>query len=481
MSSPVAQNIISSTRQRRYAISLPLHLSERKILLGLLDVLVLNSTLMLVTAWRMDQPWGPSALRSHLPWYVLLTAIAVLVGLLVDGYNLRRASRLITGVPLGAGVSFLTCLAYLSIPHFTPWLNSSRLAILTFTGGSVAGVALWRGLYASVLSQPSFRRRVIVVGAGASGQAIVQAIRTFAPTEYEFAGFLDDNPVKLNGVIEGLPVIGTRRDLLGLVSQTATAEVIVAITHADQIDPELFEAIVHCHERGVTVTQMALLYEQLTGRVPVEYIGQNLHVLIPINGHPNRLYKAAKRMADIVIGVAGLLATGLMLPFVAVGLQIESPGPVFYRQVRLGRGGRPFALFKFRTMVADAEADGPRWAEERDGRATRIGRLLRVLHLDELPQAINILRGDLSFIGPRPERPEFARELEEAIPFYRARYAVRPGVTGWAQVNYRYGASVGDALVKLQYDLYYIKHQSFWLDLFIALKTLGVLLTLQGR
>jgi len=136
---------------------------------------------------------------------------------------------------------------------------------------------------------------------------------------------------------------------------------------------------------------------------------------------------------------------------------------------------------KFRTMVTDAEADGPRWAEENDHRITRVGHVMRRLHIDEIPQAINIVRGELSFVGPRPERPEFVAELEWRIPFYRARHAVRPGVTGWAQVNYGYGASVEDALIKLQYDLYYIKHQSVWLDLIILIKTIPLVLTLQGR
>ncbi len=154
---------------------------------------------------------------------------------------------------------------------------------------------------------------------------------------------------------------------------------------------------------------------------------------------------------------------------------------IAYQQVRVGRSGERFKLFKFRTMVETAEPDGPVWTRDKDGRVTRIGRVLRRLHLDEIPQAINILKGDLSFIGPRPERPEFVAELEKQVPLYRARHAVRPGVTGWAQVNYQYGASIPESIVKLEYDLYYIKHQSLWLDLLILLRTIPLVLAMKGR
>ena len=170
----------------------------------------------------------------------------------------------------------------------------------------------------------------------------------------------------------------------------------------------------------------------------------------------------------------------MVLPFVALAIYLESPGPIFYSQGRVGRAGRTFQLIKLRSMVPDAEQDGQaRWAEEKDKRVTRVGRFLRRTRLDELPQCLNVLRGEMSLIGPRPERPEFVTRLQKRIPFYRSRLAVRPGLTGWAQVNYHYGSSVEDALVKLQYDLYYIKHKSLYLDLLILLKTIGVVLSFQ--
>ncbi len=453
---------------------------ERYVLLGSIDILLLNLALMGVTALRLHEPWGPMTIARHPMWYGLLTLIWLAVALLLDAYNLRRASALASGIPAGAVAALLTGLVYLSIPYVTPALLYSRLSVLSFLVATVGAVSLWRAIYPIALSEPSFRKRAIIVGAGLSGRTIREVLRDRAPMEYEVLGFLDDDAAKQGAVIDGLRVLGTRRDLHPLIRQTEASEVILAITQAEQIHPELLQAILDCHERGIRVTQMALLYEQLTGRVAVEHAGRNLSVVLPLSTHPTRGYRALKWAIDMALGIVGLLATAMLFPIVSAALRFESQGPVLYKQVRIGRGGRTFRLIKFRTMVADAEVGGPQWAQEHDERTTRAGRLLRRLHLDEIPQAINILRGDLSFIGPRPERPEFVAQLEKQIPFYRARHAVKPGITGWAQVNYGYGASIKDALIKLQYDLYYIKRRSIWLDLLISIKTIPVVLTFNG-
>jgi lipopolysaccharide/colanic/teichoic acid biosynthesis glycosyltransferase len=178
----------------------------------------------------------------------------------------------------------------------------------------------------------------------------------------------------------------------------------------------------------------------------------------------------------------GLLLFAVFLPFIVLALYLDSPGPIFYTQERVGKGGRVYRVLKLRTMVPQAESDGQAvWARTNDPRVTRVGRVLRWMHLDEMPQFVNILKGEMSIVGPRPERPEFVAELEKQIPFYRVRHAVKPGMAGWALINYGYASSVEDALVRLQYDLYYIKHQSIWLDLLILIKTFWAMLTLKGR
>lgn len=459
----------------------PLKLSERKLLLSVVDLIIANVALAASVAVRFDEPLAWDLVRTRPAWYLIMTGLWLGVAFFLGSYDLRRAARLKAGAAVGATTAMVTAVVYLLVPYVTPPLPTSRLSLVIFLSLMVGAATAWRVFYALILVRPALRRKALVVGAGWAGRTIVEAIRANAAAEYDLVGFVDDDAEKQEKVIEGMQVLGARDDIEGLINQTGASEIIVAITQPDRMRPEMFQTIMDCHERGTQVTQMPTLFEQLTGRVPVEHAGRNLYVVLPLNGYPSHAQRIVKRLVDLVIGIVGFALTVLVLPFVWLALRLDGRGPVFYRQDRVGQGGRLFDLIKFRTMVPDAEVSGPQWAGEKDPRVTRVGRILRRLHIDEIPQAMNILRGELSFIGPRPERPEFVAQLEKQIPFYRARHAVRPGITGWAQVNYRYGASVEDALVKLQYDLYYIKHQSLWLDLGILIKTIATVLILRGR
>jgi exopolysaccharide biosynthesis polyprenyl glycosylphosphotransferase len=238
-----------------------------------------------------------------------------------------------------------------------------------------------------------------------------------------------------------------------------------------------------CQEHGVEISPMPVLYEDLTGKVPIHHVGDNWLAALPLDHAAlGGFFPVFKRALDVGVSIVGLGIFAPILPFLAAAIYLDSPGPIFYRQERVGRGGRTFRVFKLRSMVPDAESDGePVWAEERDSRVTRVGRFLRATHLDEFPQFINILKGDMSVVGPRPERPAFVEELDELVPFYRLRHAVKPGMAGWALVNHGYSGSVEDAMIKVQYDLYYIKHQSLYLDVLILFKTLVDMVTFGGR
>jgi len=258
------------------------------------------------------------------------------------------------------------------------------------------------------------------------------------------------------------------------------SEIILAVTHA--LHGELVRAIMDCQEQGIQITLMPLLYEQITGRVPVEHVGDDWSLVLPLDHAAlGGFWPFFKRTMDILISGIGLIILATLFPILALAIHIESPGPIFYTQERVGKGGRTFRLFKFRSMVVGAEEGGAVWAEKNDPRVTRVGRFLRRTMIDELPQFINVLRSEMSIVGPRPERPEFVTELEEQIPFYKVRHSVKPGMAGWALINYGYSSSVRDALVKLQYDLYYIKHQSIYLDLLILAKTMGAMISFKGR
>jgi exopolysaccharide biosynthesis polyprenyl glycosylphosphotransferase len=236
--------------------------------------------------------------------------------------------------------------------------------------------------------------------------------------------------------------------------------------------PELFQEVFEMAQLGVSVVPMPIAYEYANGRVPVEHIREKWSLALPLNTAVSPFYLCWRKVMDVIFGLIGTAVLLMILPFLAIFIYIDSPGPIFYRQDRSGVKGKTFRIFKFRSMRIDAEQNGHAlWATGDDPRVTRVGRIMRRIHLDELPQVLNILWGDMSLIGPRPEREAFNTQLEKTIPFYRCRLMVKPGLTGWAQVMYHYCSTDNDALIKLQYDLYYIKHQSFMLDICIILKT----------
>jgi lipopolysaccharide/colanic/teichoic acid biosynthesis glycosyltransferase len=217
--------------------------------------------------------------------------------------------------------------------------------------------------------------------------------------------------------------------------------------------------------------------------VPVEYIGESWYVALPLShASSGEMYRALKRAFDLAFALIGLFGFALMLPFIALAIRLDSPGAIFYSQSRVGQGGRVFVARKLRTMARDAERDGQAvWAARNDPRVTRVGRILRRLHLDEVPQFWNVLRGEMSIVGPRPERPEFVAQLEKQIPFYRLRHAVKPGIAGWAITHSDYVDNIEDARLRVEYDLYYIKHQSLGLDLWILFRTVWHVLAFKGR
>jgi len=460
---------------------LPLRISERRVLLGLVDLMALNVALFLVLWLRMDEPFSFWVILAHPTWFILLSILWIPIASTFDAYNLKNASRFGTSVVCVIKSGLLTLVVYLLIPYLTPALLHSRLTLGLFFVLSLAGLTAGRGLYAFALAQPLFQGHVLVVGAGWAGRTILEALRENGGSSYQVMGFVDDDPGKHGQIIDGIPVLGDHHNLRAFIDRHHVSTLILAVTH--DVSGELLQTLMDCLEHGVEIIPMSVKYEALMGRVPVEHIGDSWYVAMPIR-HPGTggFYPLIKRATDVVLASIGLFFLGLALPFIALAIYLDSPGPIFYTQERVGKGGKIFKAFKFRSMVPDAEKEGKAvWAQERDPRVTRVGRLLRATHVDEFPQFLNILKGEMSAVGPRPERPEFVAELEKEIPFYRTRYCVKPGMAGWGLVKQGYGSSKEDALIKLQYDLYYIKHQSVWLDLVILLKTILDTVTLRGR
>jgi sugar transferase (PEP-CTERM system associated) len=280
-------------------------------------------------------------------------------------------------------------------------------------------------------------------------------------------------------VPEGHLLLGKTKDLPVMVEETRPDLVVVA--QMDRRGRFPAKALLDCRLRGIQVEDWPTFYEKATGKILVTALRPSW--LIFADGFVKTpRTEILKRLLDVALALVGLALSAPLMALIAVAIKLDSAGPVLFRQPRLGQNGCVFILNKFRSMRHDAEKDtGPIWAKQRDPRVTRVGAFLRRARLDELPQLFNVLVGHMSFIGPRPERPEFVHELQKLIPFYMERLSVKPGITGWAQVKYRYGASVDDALEKLQYDLYYIKNLSLFLDLLILLNTIQVVLFARGR
>jgi exopolysaccharide biosynthesis polyprenyl glycosylphosphotransferase len=298
----------------------------------------------------------------------------------------------------------------------------------------------------------------------------------FSP--YEVKGFLDDDPTKL-GTMRSTRVIGTCKQLKEISNLVGAEAAILAIP--ENRSSELIRHILDAKLEGIEIREMANVYEELTGRIPIQYIVDQW--LLFADGfyllHKDYVQKL-KRVLDLSLSALFLIFAAPLIALAALAVRIDSPGPIFYKQERVGKGHRTFNIYKFRSMRDNAEALGAQWALEKDSRVTRVGRYLRLSHIDEIPQMWNVFKGDMSLVGPRPERPEFVRLLEDKVPYYFARHSVRPGITGWAQVNYRYGASIEDAACKLESDLYYIKNMSVFLDIKIMLRTIGVVFLADG-
>ncbi|MBK7782800.1 MAG: exopolysaccharide biosynthesis polyprenyl glycosylphosphotransferase [Ardenticatenia bacterium] len=473
-------------RDAHGATGLPLDRRSRQAILAGGDLLLLAPVLALALrlgGLRSGWDWANRPfLGEYLRWLILLLPLWLALAWANGLYDLGRPRRRLLALALAGPVVVSSQLLLLwALVYFIPppWTLVRHVAVF-FALGSALALPLWRLAFLALLERRTFRTRLLIVGAGEAGRTILEAIRAEAAPLYEVVGFIDDDLDLAGRTVAELPVLGGREALLPCIRSLGATEVVLAITHG--MEAGLFRAVLNAQEQGVTLTPMPLLYELLTGRVPVEHIGEQWAVALPLSpAEATGLYRLVRRAVDLAAGLGGLLVLVLLLPLLAPVIWLDSRGPILFRQTRLGRGGRPFTLYKLRTMRPGAEADGPRWTAEADPRVTRVGRLLRRSRLDELPQALNILRGEMSLIGPRPERPEFVAQLAEAIPFYRARHAVAPGLTGWAAVHQDYAASTGDALLKLQYDLYYIKHRSLLLDGWILLRTAAKVLRLVGR
>lgn len=474
-------------------MNLSLRITERRTLLIVVDLFLVNATTLFalwVWAVRGALSFDRAFIAEQIQWFLFFSVLWIISSFLSGLYELVRITNLAESASAIAQTIILMMLAYLGIYFFLSEPGALPRGIVLYQGASsFVLIGAWRALFMSLIRRSAFARKAIIVGAGNTGTEIAELINQHAPGHYQIIGFVDDDPAKHGKKIQigqngarslELPVLGNGRDLVRNVKENDVPEVILAITN--EISRSLFDALLECKVQGVEITLMPLLYEQLTGQVPIDHIGNNWNVALPLEtAEAGGWYPITKRIFDIVGSLIGFSLFLPLLPFLALAIRVDSPGPVFYSHIRAGKGGRLFKLIKLRTMVEDAERNGAKQAERNDPRVTRVGRYLRKIRMDEMPQLLNVLKGEMSAVGPRPERPEHLKEFDNMIPFHRLRNSVKPGMAGWAVINYDYIDSIEDAKIRLQYDLYYIKHQSFSLDIFILLRTIGQVFAFRGR
>jgi sugar transferase (PEP-CTERM system associated) len=382
--------------------------------------------------------------------------------------------------------ALITIYAILAVLYYLyPWLG---LGNGTFQIGFVlAAIALWvwRELFSAISGMPRLAERALMVGEGPLVESLLHELRSRPELGIRVVGHLGRR-AQGNSLVqsESLQVsdddLGTDagESISRAVERLRVRRIVIAM--GDRRGRLPVELLLSLKSRGIRVQDGTEVYEAVTGKVPIESVRLGWLLFSP-GCYASPFFLFYKRAASILISVAGLVISLPLIPLIMLVIKITSPGRVLYRQKRVGRDGVVFDCYKFRTMREDAEADtGPTWAGDNDPRVTRVGRFLRQTHIDEIPQLWNVLRGDMSFVGPRPERPEFVSDLSQKIPYYQLRHTIRPGITGWAQVRYKYGSSVEETKEKLRYDLFYIKNMTPGLDFLIFFQTLRAIFVEHG-
>ncbi len=446
------------------------------LLIAFESVLIVSALLAAARVWLGEGAWTPDALATIWPKAVIVAVVCQVSLYYAELYDLRvvadRRELVVRVLQALGAASLILAVTYYALPALVigrgVFLVASMLVVVTVAG--------WRFAFEWLSLAVGPAERLLVVGTSTAAQELARELRERRKElGVEIVGFIDTAE---GSTTLGFPVLGSYEDIPRVVHDARVDRVVVSLVDARGKLP--MERLLDMKLDGVQFDHLSAVYEQYTGKIAVENLRPS-YLIFNEGFRTSRLQLALKRAFDVLLALAGLIVAWPLMAITALAVRLTSPGPALYHQVRVGHNGRLFTVHKFRSMRQDAEAtSGAVWAQKNDPRITPIGRLCRKTRLDELPQLWNVLVGDMSFVGPRPERPEFVRTLSEEIPFYRQRHAVKPGVTGWAQVMYTYGASVEDATQKLQYDLFYIKHLSVAFDVFVLFKTVQTVVLRRG-
>lgn len=439
----------------------------KKIILLSGDVIFLYTSLLTTLFIRYGDKFNRECWNQHFWPFTIIYALWIVVFYINGLYaitlarnNIKFYSILLQTLIINTGLSvaFFYFIPYFGIaPKTNLFLNLLIFALL---------FSLWRQIYNYSLRSSAWTNNVLIIGENSEIEQIKEFVRNNPQLGYQIIKQIRIDDVQ------------TPFDLLEIASRQDIKIIVTAIDPHQNL--KLVRSLYQCLPLKINFSDLPSFYEKILGKVPISSIGE-IWFLENLTESQKNFYEATKRILDIIGSIIVGLISLPLYPLIALAIKIDSAGPIFYRQRRIGLDGQIFNVIKFRSMVHQAEIKGAQWSQEQDPRVTKIGRLIRKIRVDELPQVWNILLGQMSFVGPRPERIEFVQQLDKQIPYYQIRHIIRPGLTGWAQVNLRYGASYEYSIEKLQYELYYIKHRSLVLDLSILLKTINIVLKGMGR
>jgi exopolysaccharide biosynthesis polyprenyl glycosylphosphotransferase len=446
------------------------------------DVGIFYLSLWLALLIRYQQAVTPERWQQHfLPFsFIFLVWLAIfyitgIYSLQIARNNLFFYTTFIKGLIWAAAVAM--AFFYLIKPGIAPKTNLLlELVILSLL------LVLWRQVFNALVGIKYWRNNLLIIGLNETTFNLAQEINNKPQFGFKVAAIVSNEMSEADekwlAKKESFEIISTPHSLAGLVKIKKIKGVVTALNHHQ--NPELVSQLYECLPLKISFWDLPTFIEKFTGKIPVNAVGQ-VWFLENFKESQKAFYEVSKRVFDFFVSIILLIISLPFIPLLYLIVKMDSKGPFFFMQQRTGRFGKKFMAIKIRTMHKNAETNGPQWAQKDDPRVTKVGKFMRKTRIDEIPQLVNILRGEMSFIGPRPERPEFIEKLEKKIPFYRERLLVKPGLTGWAQINFPYGASEEDALQKLQYDLYYIKNRSLMLDLSILLKTIKTVLSGGGQ
>ncbi|AUC84409.1 sugar transferase [Polaribacter sp. ALD11] len=452
------------------------NISERKILLRIIDVLVIMTSLFMSFEllefnyfnFENDHVFG---------WIFLLIFYYLIFGEIFQLFNLNISNNRYLVVRSIVITAFVTTVFYIFTPFFTPVLPSNRLQIVYLFLILIVPIVLWRFIYIQVIFSPKFFKTVIFIGKSDKIEKMISQIK--GDNFHSLRAYFSDR--NIDG-IDGFRDINTEKLIEFSLDNTINEIIVSKKGLSDKVVNSINKELIFLFQKGLNITSYESFYEETNFRIPKEYLEHNFYKYINFSkNNSNRFYLFGLRLVDIIVSFFGLILFLMISPLILIGNLFANKGPLFYSQERVGQNGKVFKIFKLRSMVTNAEENGAVWAQKNDVRVTAFGKFLRNTRLDEVPQFFNILKGEMSIIGPRPERPKFVKDLEGQIPFYAIRHVVRPGLTGWAQVNYPYANTIEEQETKLRYDLYYIKERNAFLDFKILIKTITTVLFYRGQ